>query len=95
MAKRIGGQRVGPSGEDTCDVTHPLLAIEVKYRTRLPVWAIQCLDQARQSRGIGYRVPAVVMVQKKMRARDALVVLRLSDFEQLFGPVSEKTRGEP
>jgi hypothetical protein len=79
---------VGPSGEDTCDVTHPLLAIEVKWRTSLPKWATDCLEQVRTARNTGYRVPAVVLLQKRMRAQDGLVVLRLSDFEQLFGAVT-------
>lgn len=70
------------------DVSHTLLAVEVKSRKELPAWAVECLEQARTAVDCGSRIPTVVMVGHGQRIGDALVVMRLRDFEQLYGKFS-------
>ena len=85
VAEALGGKRTGPQGKHMTDVQHPLLAVEVKSRRQLPAWAEECLEQARTAVDCGNRVPTVVMVGHGQRIGDALVVMRLRDFEQLYG----------
>lgn len=80
VARLLGGTRVGPSGQDTNDVDHPVLAIEVKYRSHLPAWAIECLEQARKARRATGKIPIAVLAEKGRRNEDNLVVMRLGDF---------------
>jgi hypothetical protein len=85
VARALGGSRVGPSGFNTADVTHPLCSVSVKYRKNLPAWALDCLDEARGFKGAGGKVALLVMLEKGMRIQDGLVVMRVAEFEQLYG----------
>ena len=46
IARRLGGQRMGCTGQATADVITPSLAIEVKTRRRLPSWLLDAIEQA-------------------------------------------------
>jgi hypothetical protein len=87
VGKLFGGQRTGPTGRDDSDVTHALLAIEVKYRKDLPAWALECLEQARSGRTAGGKIPTVILLGRLMRLTDGLVVMRVADFQDLFGKI--------
>jgi len=87
VAHRLGGQRVPVSGRaGQPDVVHPWLAIEVKHRRSLPRWLLSALAQARAAAQPG-QLPVAVLHEHGQRYRDALVVLRLADFEEWFGPL--------
>ena len=89
VARVFGGQRTGPTGRDDNDITHPLLAIEVKYRKTLPAWALACLQQARTGRSATGKTPVSILLGRGMRVGDGLLVLRVADFEERFGQVEE------
>ena len=82
IAKRLGGERVGPSGKSTADVLTPTLAVEVKTRKALPRWLLDAMAQATAAAGDG-RLPILVLHQVGQRHDGDLVVLRLADFEAL------------
>jgi hypothetical protein len=90
VAKAFGTTRTGPTGRDDSDLTHPIAAIEVKYRKALPAWALACLEQARTGRTAAGKVPMVVMLGRGMRITDGLVVMRVADFQELFGEIQTK-----
>ncbi len=90
VAKAFGSTRTGPTGKDDSDVTHPLLAIECKYRSSLPAWATDCLAQARAGRNAAGKIPTVILLGKFMRITDGLVVMRVADFQELFGKIEQK-----
>lgn len=85
IAELLGGRRVPVSGRQrgaTPDVEHDALSIEVKTRKSLPVWLEDALRQAEASSGAG-QTPVAVLHQHGQRYRDALVVMRLKDFDVL------------
>ena len=82
LAKRLGGQRVGPTGRSGPDVLTPHLAVEVKERQALPRWLTDALRQASAGAGEG-RVAVLVLHQKGQRYSDAIVCMRLKDFQLL------------
>ena len=95
IAKRLGGERVGPSGRATADVLTDALAIEVKTRKTLPRWLLDAMAQATAVASDG-RLPIVVLHQVGQRHDDDLVVLRLADFEGLaVSPVGPDCGAEP
>jgi hypothetical protein len=72
--------------ESAPDVEHELLCLEVKYRKRLPALLEKAMNQALRY-VTAKKVPAVVLFEKGKRG--GLVVLRLQDFADLFGPLQE------
>ena len=87
-ARVLGGQRNSRGGDfsqSMADVEHPLLSIEAKYRAKLPRLLVDGMAQAA-----GYdKAKIPVLVVKERYQRGALVVLRLKDFEDLFGDIRE------
>ena len=84
-AKQLGGQRVHRGddfGESKGDVDHPLLSIECKYRKKLSAFLKDGIRQAKSYDTTGEKVPLLVL---RARYQRPLVVLELSDFEDLFG----------
>ncbi len=87
IAKRLGGRRVPVSGRaGQPDITHPVFAVEVKHRRRLPQWLTKALLQAEQSATPG-QLPLAVVHESGTRYGQSLVLLRLADFEEWFGAV--------
>jgi hypothetical protein len=87
IARRLGGQRVPITGRargSAPDVDHPWLSIEVKHRKRLPQWLLDALDQARAAAN-DQQLPIAVLHENGRRFSDAIVVMRLADFEDWFG----------
>lgn len=84
IAEILGGRRVPVSGRgrgDAPDVEHPTLSIEIKSRRRLPDWIKDALAQARAS-ARKPQLSIAVLHEDGARYKDALIVLRLEDFEK-------------
>jgi len=92
IAKRLGGKRVGCTGQATPDVVTDWLSIEVKSRKALPKWLWEGIEQAR--RGCREDQLAILVLHEKGEHHDNdLVILRLADFEGWFGDVGAATVG--
>jgi hypothetical protein len=87
VAVAFGGERVGPAGFNTADVTHPLVSISVKYRKSLPRWAEVCLAEARAFKGANGKLPLLVLLGRGMRISDGLVVMRTKDWQEIYGTI--------
>ncbi len=88
VAAALGGERVPVSGRargDVPDVRHPLWAIEVKHRKRLPALLAEAMSQAVAAQRDG-QVPLVVLHETGRHQGNDLVVLRMSDWIDLHGP---------
>ena len=85
IARTLGGQRIGCTGEATPDVVTDWLAVEVKHRKQLPQWLKDALAQSKRNAGDGQL--AIVVLHEHGR-HDSLVLLALSDFVQWFGEVA-------
>ena len=101
IAEELGGVRVPVSGRargDAPDVDHPTLSIEVKSRKRLPKWLEKAVAQA-EAAATQPQLPVAVLHQDGRRYRDALVVVRLKDFDkrlgcECFGGAQAESRGD-
>ena len=86
IARQMGANgRRGPTGRDDNDFEHALLSPEVKYRKELPKFLLACLEQARAARSAAGKIPCTIIVARRMRIRDGLIVMRLRDFQELHG----------
>lgn len=90
VAARFHSVRSGPLGKRDTDVLHPLFAIEIKHRKRLPQWALDCLQQARDGKTATGKLPLTVMAGKGMATDDYLVTMRLADFLKVAEWVSDE-----
>ena len=96
IASIIGGQRVPVTGRqrgDVPDVAHPWLSIECKHRSTIPAWLTQAIAQARAA-ARGDQLPIVVLHQHGAAHASDLVVMRLSDFCDSFGPCGAEAAEE-
>jgi len=88
VAAILGGERVPVSGRargDVPDVAHPWLCPEIKHRKSLPAWILDAMSQARAAARDG-QLPIVVLHEAGRRHDDNLVLVRLGDFREWFGP---------
>ena len=86
IAALLGGKRVPVSGRsrgDSPDIIHERLSIEVKNRRRLPAWIEDAMKQAELCTEDG-KLPVAVFHQDGKKYRDALVMIRLSEFASLL-----------
>lgn len=83
IAKRFHGKRAGPTGKEGPDVIHPLWAPECKTRKKLPRLLVDAMDQAVHNSPPG-KVPLVILHQAHDEFDQALVIIRLQDFEDWF-----------
>jgi len=86
VAARLGGQRVGCTGEATPDVETDWADIEIKHRAALPKWLTGAMEQAVRNCADG-KLPLLVLHEKGRH--DMLVVMRLSDFDDWHGGLEE------
>jgi len=84
IAARLGGVRVGCTGEATPDVVSDWLSCEVKTRKRLPGWLQDAMRQAVANAKEG-TLPLVVLHEVGQRHDSDLVVMRLAAFVAWFG----------
>jgi hypothetical protein len=89
VAAAVGGQRLGP-GTDRADVRAQGLCCEVKRRAALPKWLTEAVQQARRYAG-EYDLPIAVIHQAGERIANALVVMRLADFQDWHGALPAGT----
>lgn len=103
LAKRLGGERVPVTGRVrgwAPDIRHKWLAIEVKSRKSRMVLIAEMLDQAVKAaewyrrRGEGERLPIGVYHVVGTHADNAVVFMRLKDFEAYFGDSLPKPEEE-
>jgi len=85
VAAVLGGRRMGP-GADRADVRTDWLTAEVKHRQALPRWLTDALAQAR-SYSTESQLPVAVFHQAGDRILDAVICMKLRDFQSWFGPV--------
>jgi len=93
IATLLGGQRVPVTGRargDAPDIEHGMLSIEVKARARLPALLTKAMSQAVAAVR-GDQIPFVVLHQWGDPWADDMVVLRMSDWLDLHGPVGGRT----
>lgn len=96
IAKRLQGQRVGNVGKATPDVVSDWLSVECKERKRLPDWLWQAVLQAVATCDDD-KLPVVILHEKGRHHDNDLVLLRLQDFQNWFGPTvrcSDTCEGE-
>lgn len=84
IAQRLGAHRVGCTGKATPDAETDWLAVEVKHRARYPEWFTSAMEQAEANAKDG-QLPIVVAHQKYQAYDQAIVMMRLADFQQWFG----------
>jgi len=92
-AKALGGKRNSRGadfGKSMPDVEHPLFSVECKYRKQLPRLLRLGLEQAASYDHT--RPPLLVVKERGMHG--AFVVMKLADFTDLFGPLTEPDRAE-
>ena len=97
IARLLGGVRVPVSGRqrgDQPDIEHPQFSVEVKSRNTIPQWLCEAVEQATAS-ATEDRVPLVVLHQNGRRYADALVVVRLADFQRLTSQDLAETESPP
>jgi hypothetical protein len=83
VAKRLNGRRLGTLGAQ--DVETSLFSIEVKSRARFVGEAF--LSQARSHCPTG-KIPMAVVHLHGRRHADDIILLRMSDFEDLHGSIN-------
>jgi hypothetical protein len=88
VAADLGGVRIPVTGIDRhgADVVTPLFDVQVKLRRSLPAWLWRWLAGiVATAEGHG-KVGVLVLRTPRMEDRDALVVLRMTDWRDLHGP---------
>lgn len=86
VAYRLSARRVGPSGIATADVVNEHLAVECKMRASLPKWLHDAMSQAIAA-AQREQLPVVILHELGRRHDGDYVVVRLKDFEDLWGTV--------
>lgn len=87
FAEILGGTRIPVTGrhnQETPDIEHPDLAIEVKARTSLPVLIKQSMQQAECAGEKHNRIPIAIFHEKGKQFLDAYVIIRLDWFVKIF-----------
>lgn len=88
VARSLGGkrnQRGADFSKSMPDVEHALFSVECKYRKTLPRLLRLGLEQAAR---YDQSKPPLLVVKERYQ-KGALVVLKLADFVNLFGPLTE------
>jgi hypothetical protein len=90
-AETLGGTRIlrgADFSQAAPDVRHALFAVETKYRKVLPRLLRLGLEQAAR---YDHTKPPLLVVKEKYQ-HGALIVMRLADFVDLLGPLTESVR---
>ena len=85
LAKRLGGENIGTLGGE--DIRHPYLSVEAK--TRKVFVGEKYMSQAKANCPTG-KIPIVVIHVVGREYKDDLVLIRLADFEDLYGDIRGK-----
>lgn len=86
IAKLLGGERipVNSTSGKACDISTPLLSVEVKERKTLPESLKSWMKQAEVNCEAG-KIATVVLHEKNNPHDKDLVIMRLKDFCELYG----------
>lgn len=95
VAKRLNGRRIPVTGidRDGADVLTPLLAVQVKTGRRQPAFLSEWLSGICGRAQASGKVGLVVWQGSRQRLDQAVVIVRLSDFEALHGAISPRVEG--
>jgi hypothetical protein len=95
-AKLLGGQRIPCTGErHGADIETPLLCIQQKHGRRRPAFLADWLEGICANAKPKGKVGLVVWSSNREPQGDAIVILRLSDFQQLHGTLPTHPRTQP
>jgi hypothetical protein len=88
VAAKLGGKRQHFEAED---ISHPIWSVQVKHRSpaNYPKRVSDWLNQARVDAPEG-KIPLLVIHLSGDRHGEDMVVMRMSDFEEMFGNVRPK-----
>jgi hypothetical protein len=90
-AAMLGGKRIAVTGErNGADVETALLCIQQKHGRRRPAFLSDWLSGICANAQPKGKVGLVVWSANRERQGDAIVIMRLSDFQQLHGPVASR-----
>jgi len=81
--------RTGPKGENWPDAIGEGYTLEVKHRsTGIPQWLLDAVEQAEHNTNLRApgKLPLTILHKKGQQYQDGLVVLRVRDFLDWFGP---------
>lgn len=94
VAKVLNGKRIPVTGIDRhgADVVTPLLHVQVKHGRRRPAFLAEWLDGICGTAEACGKIGMVVWSANREPQGDAIVMLKLSDFEQLHGKVQAQGR---
>lgn len=102
IAAILGGERVPVSGRGrgyAPDIEHPALCVEVKTRAKLPDWIENAMRQAEAASEVDsryfdlpHKTPITVLHNDRKPYRDALVLIRLSEFSDLVREFQSRKR---
>ena len=76
VAALLGTVRSGATGTNTNDVRHPVLAVEIKARGKMPKLVTDAMDQARTAKGARGKLPVLVLIEEGQQLEDALCAAR-------------------
>ena len=82
-AKYIGGERTpitGRSRGSEPDISHPWLAVEVKYKEKMPEWIKDAYSQAVASKKRTHDMPVVILCEKGEEIGRAWILTELNEF---------------
>ena len=94
LARYLHGERVPVTGRVrgwAPDIEHPVLALEVKTRKRMPLLLATGMAQAVAAagwyvkKGKGSRLPVLIIHQDGTHFENSLVVVRLKDAQEWWG----------
>ena len=92
VATVLGGHRIPITGRqrgDVPDVSHDLLAIEVKDRKTLPAWLHDGMAQAEAAAAGTEKTPLLILHARGQAIGESFAVVRLAEWIALHGPVKE------
>ena len=89
IAADLGGRRIPVTGlgRHGADVETPMFDVQIKLRKALPAWIFDWLDGICGTAQTHGKVGILVLKTPRMRDAEALVVLRMRDFQDLHGKV--------
>jgi hypothetical protein len=96
-AARLGGRRIPVTGIDRHgeDVVHPVFGYQVKLRRGVPSYLREWLTGIVGTAKANNRIGVVIWKEPGKRDDEAIVVLRLKDWQDLHGVESAPRRKEP
>ena len=80
---------MGARDDVQMDIDAGHLSIEVKHRDKLPKWIKDAVVQAIRNAGVS-QLPIVILHESGQRHDNDIVMMRLKDYEEWYGPASKE-----